>query len=498
MPARHPSPAGDRARPPGAARNPAPGLPGAGRRPARRSALDGDRAADVHRPQGDQGLRHLQGDRGPVGARGEDLPGGRRAHDRRGCAGGGSEGSRGRRRDPRPGRRPRPRGRRGGEPGPGRDPLPCPPEAPGRDPRAVIVAGGAVYTPEGMREVDVHVRGGRIERLEPWTHPRSAPEVVDATGLWVLPGAIDAHVHGRDPGFPEKEDFGSLTAAAAAGGVTTVLDMPNTLPGVAAALAESAVPVAAHAEDPSVLLSSSARVETYADLLGTRPAIGEAVAVAAMGALAANLGLRIHIVHLSSQAGLEAALAGRAAGAHLTLETCPQYLWLTEADYARLGTVMKMYPLIKTVDDREALRAALLRGDIDNVGTDHAPHTYEEKLRHPLAEAHAGSPGVQTLLLSCLELARQNGEALAAVPWVAEHPARIFGLYPRKGTIQPGSDADLVLVDPSRRTLVKAESMLSRQRKGVLEGQEFGFAIRAVYLRGEPPASGRGEFLRPA
>src|SRR5437588_2647011 len=233
MPARHPSPAGDRARPPGAARNPAPGLPGAGRRPARRSALDGDRAADVHRPQGDQGLRHLQGDRGPVGARGEDLPGGRRAHDRRGCAGGGSEGSRGRRRDPRPGRRPRPRGRRGGEPGPGRDPLPCPPEAPGRDPRAVIVAGGAVYTPEGMRAVDVHVRGGRIERLEPWTHPRAAPEVVDATGLWVLPGAIDAHVHGRDPGFPEKEDFGSLTAAAAAGGVTTVLDMPNTLPGVA-------------------------------------------------------------------------------------------------------------------------------------------------------------------------------------------------------------------------------------------------------------------------
>jgi dihydroorotase len=434
-----------------------------------------------------------------------------------------------------------------------------------------------------MREVDVHVRDGRIERMEPWTHPPAAPEVVDATGLWVLPGAIDAHVHGRDPGFPEKEDFASLTAAAAAGGVTTVLDMPNTLPGVAdklaleakraaiapkaavdyglwgllrssstaeqvsdlaeagaiglkaylgysvqrstgqvlytpggldpdleppasygtiarlaVALAESGIPVAAHAEDPSVLLSSSTRVETYADLLGTRPAIGEAVSVAAMGALAANLGLRVHIVHLSSRAGLEAALAGRAAGAHLTLETCPQYLWLTEADYARLGTVMKMYPLIKTVDDREALRAALLRGDIDTVGTDHAPHTDEEKLRHPLAEAHAGSPGVQTLLLSCLELARQNGEALAAVPWVTEHPARIFGLYPRKGTIQAGSDADLVLVDPNRRTQVKAEAMLSRQRRGVLEGQEFGFTIRAVYLRGEAPAPGRGEFLRPA
>src|SRR5205807_930362 len=163
-----------------------------------------------------------------------------------------------------------------------------------------------------------------------------------------------------------------------------------TIARLAASLAETGLPVAAHAEDPSVLLSTSARVETYADLLSTRPAVGEAVAVAAMGALAANLGLRVHIVHLSSRAGLEAALAA----------------------------------------------------------------------------AHAGSPGVQTLLLSCLELARQAGDPLAAVPWVTEHPARIFGLYPRKGTVQPGSDADLVLVDPSRRTLVKAESMLSRQRKG--------------------------------
>jgi len=447
----------------------------------------------------------------------------------------------------------------------------------------VIIAGGKVYTPAGLSEVDVHVNEGRIQSLEPWAEPSARPELVDARGLWVLPGAIDAHVHGRDPGFPEKEDFGSLTAAAVAGGVTTVLDMPNTLPGVAGAeileakrreiapkamadhglwallrssstaeqvrelgeagaigfkaylgytvqrstgqvlytpggmdpdleppasygtvarlaqeLAETGVPVAAHAEDPSVLLSSTGRIETYADLLASRPAAGEAVAVAAMGALARSLGLRVHIVHLSSRMGLEAALAERAAGAPLTLETCPQYLWLTEADYARLGPVMKMYPLIKTVEDREALRAALLRGDIDSVGTDHAPHTDEEKLRHPLGEAHAGSPGVQTLLLSCLELARQAGDPLAAVPWVAEHPARIFGLYPRKGTIQPGSDADLVLVDPNQRTVVKAESMASRQRNGVLEGQEFAFAIRAVYLRGEPPAPGRGQFLRPA
>ncbi len=445
----------------------------------------------------------------------------------------------------------------------------------------MIIAGGEVCTPEGLRELDIHIREGRIDFLAPWAHP-VGDEVVDATGLWVLPGAIDGHVHGRDPGFPEKEDFGSLTAAAAAGGITTVLEMPNTLPAVAngellrakreavaanaqvdhglwgmirsssteddiselaeagaiafksylgyavrastgqvlyspgltdpdfeppasygtiarlaPALAAARLPIAAHAEDPSILLASLARVTDYAGLLATRPAVAEAVAVAAMAALAKTLELRVHIVHLSSQAGLAAALVGRAAGAQLTLETCPQYLWLTEADFGRLGAVMKMYPLIKTAVDREALRQALFAGDIEMVGTDHAPHTDAEKLHQPLADAHAGSPGVQTLLLSCLELARQAGDPLRAVPWVTEHPARIFGLYPRKGTLQAGSDADLVLIDPRGRTVVTPAGMVSRQRHGALDGLEFSFQIRAVFLRGAPPAPGRGEFLRP-
>jgi allantoinase len=446
----------------------------------------------------------------------------------------------------------------------------------------VIVAGGTVHTPEGRREADVYVSQGRIEKLEPWSHP-TGPEVVDAAGLWVLPGAIDAHVHGRDPGFPEKEDFGTLTAAAAAGGVTTVLDMPNTRPGVAdadvfnakreaiaskamvdyglwallrssssgdqvlglaeagaigfkaylgyavrrstgqvlytpgaadadleppasygtiarlaGALSRSRVPVAAHAEDPSILLASTSRVEDYADLLSSRPAVAEAVAIAALGALARSLDLRIHIVHLSSGAGLQSALAARQAGTRLSLETCPQYLWLTEADYTRLGPVMKMFPLVRTVADREALRDALFRGEIDSVGTDHAPHTDDEKLRHPLAEAHPGSPGVQTLLLSCLELARKTGDPFRAVSWVAEKPAMIFGLHPRKGVIQPGSDADLVLIDPEGKTVIRPEQMASRQRNGALDGLELSFAIRAVYVRGEPPRPGGGGFLRPA
>src|SRR6266851_2132474 len=96
---------------------------------------------------------------------------------------------------------------------------------------AILIAGGTVYTPDGPREADVHIGGGVITAVGEEPRPAGA-KVVDARGMYVLPGAIDVHVHSRDPGFPQKEDFGTLTAAAAAGGVTTVIDMPNTVPAV--------------------------------------------------------------------------------------------------------------------------------------------------------------------------------------------------------------------------------------------------------------------------
>src|SRR6202521_3330330 len=98
--------------------------------------------------------------------------------------------------------------------------------------RDLVIAGGPVYTPEGPREADIHVSDGVSTSVDRHGSRPSGPLVVDARGMYVLPGAIDVHVHSRDPGFPEKEDFGTLTAAAAAGGVTTVIDMPNTVPGV--------------------------------------------------------------------------------------------------------------------------------------------------------------------------------------------------------------------------------------------------------------------------
>jgi dihydroorotase len=225
-----------------------------------------------------------------------------------------------------------------------------------------------------------------------------------------------------------------------------------------------------------------------------------------MGQVSSGSGLRVRVVHVSSRLGLEAARQARSAGARLDLETCPHYLWCTEADYERLGGVLKFYPPVRTAEDQDALREGLRAGEIESVATDHAPHADAEKTGLALGEVGGGSPGVQTLLLGCLEQARRLGDPGLAVRWVAEGPARSLGIYPRKGAIQVGADADLVLVDPGRSTRFRAEDMLSRQKHGVLEGVEVPFAIRSVYSRGELVASdgrpvgsaGRGLLVRPA
>ena len=444
----------------------------------------------------------------------------------------------------------------------------------------LLIRGGTVHTAGGPRRADVLVNDGVITRVEPGLTTNGTR--VDAKGKYVLPGAIDVHVHSRDPGFPEKEDFGTLTAAAAAGGVTAVLDMPNTVPAVdsagvlesKAALARSkalvdfglwglirsstmpeqleamadagavgfkaylaysfslsrkqvlyspdvddpdleapadygtlarlaptiahlGLPLAIHAEDPTVLAAFRRPLHTYRDLLESRPPEAEAVAVSAAAAVARDSGAHLHVAHLSSALGLQAAEDAIRNGTSLTLETCPQFLLLTEHDFERVGAAMKMLPPVRTAADRHALREGLKRGVIGMVGTDHAPHTDEEKSRG-FEEAPAGSPGVQTLYLSCLQVAKDLGDVWLAPLWVSQAPAALAGLEQSKGAIAAGFDADLVIVDPRAKTRVGPEQMRSRQRHGALEGHEFDFAIDAVYLRGEPPAPGRGRMVRPA
>ena len=454
----------------------------------------------------------------------------------------------------------------------------------------LVIAGGTVGTTGGPRLVDVHVSDGVITALEDHSARQPAgARVVDAAGMYVLPGAIDVHVHGRDPGFPEKEDFGSLTAAAAAGGVTTVIDMPNTIPGVdsggvleskaalarskahvdfglwglirssstvdqleslaqsgaigfkaylgyafsvsrkqvqyspdsddpdleappdygtllrlAPVVAELGLPLVIHAEDPGILSAFRRPLESYADVLASRPPEAEAVAIAAAAAITDSFGARLHIAHLSSALGLGAAEAAIRDGSRLSLETCPQYLWLTDGDFAKRGTSMKMYPPVRTAADRQALVDGVDRGVIGIVATDHAPHTDIEKARS-LEDAAAGSPGVQTLYLSCLELAKRLGDVWKVQKWVCEAPAALIGLQESKGRIAPGFDADLAIVDPKRGTVFRPANMKSKQKHGALEGLESSFSIVEVYVRGRsvvrkgrPVGEAIGRMVKPS
>jgi allantoinase len=445
----------------------------------------------------------------------------------------------------------------------------------------LLFKGATVHTPEGPRRAHVRVSDGVITDVSDDAKARGA-KLVDAGGLYLLPGAVDVHVHSRDPGFPDKEDFGTLTAAAAAGGVTTVIDMPNTVPavdtagvleakaalarsrarvdfglwgllrssstpeqlrGLAAAgatgfkaylgyafsvsrkqvlhsfdasdadleappdygtltrlgpeLAALGLPLVIHGEDASVLNTFRRPIETYADILASRPGEAESVAIAASSAVARQFGFHLHVAHLSSALGLAAAEDARAAGTRVTIETCPHYLWLSDADFDRVGTAMKINPPVKTASDRAALRDGLQRGLITIVATDHAPHTDEEK-RRSLEEAPPGSPGVQALYLSCLQLAAEMGDVWMAPRWVSEAPAQLAGLGESKGRIAAGYDADLVLVDPGHGTVFQPRAMKSRQRHGALDGLKSSFSIRAVYLRGTPAGRASGREVRPS
>src|SRR5207245_1990012 len=396
--------------------------------------------------------------------------------------------------------------------------------------------GGTGSPPDGPRHADVHVSDGAIVRGEPGHAIGPDGRRSDANCMYVLPGAVDVHVDSRDPGFPEKEAFASLTAAAAAGGVTVVLDMPNTVPAVdsagvlesKAALAHSkaqvdfglwglirssttheqleslayagsvgfkaylaysfslsrkqvlyspddedpdleppadygtlarlapvvaalGLPLAIHAEDPTVLAAFRRPLLTYDDLLESRPPEAEAVAVSAAAAVARESGAHLHIAHLSSALGLQAAEDAVKVGTSLSVETCPQFLLLTAQDFDQVGSAMKMLPPIRGAADREALVGGLKRGVIRVVSTEHAQHTDEENSRR------------------CEDA--------------------------------PEFDADIVIVDPRGKTRVRPEHMRSRQRHGALEGKEFDFSIQSVFLRGErfaPGGKARGRMVRPA
>jgi dihydroorotase len=375
----------------------------------------------------------------------------------------------------------------------------------------LLVRGGTVATPNGIAPADVGVIAGRIAAIGSLSGAKAA-EVFEAKGLHVLPGVMDTQVHFREPGNAHKEDLASGSLAAILGGVTSVFEMPNTVPptttraaiedklarakgrmhcdhafyvgatpqnigalaeleqmpgvcGIKAFLGSSTGTlllnksedilamlkagrrrVAVHSEDEDRMIARKHLAERGKPQ--THPVWRDAEA-ARMSTervlrLARQAGRRLHVLHVTT--GDEIPLLA-AAKDFATAETTPQHLTLSAPEcYERLGTYAQMNPPIRDESHRLALWAAVRDGVIDVIGSDHAPHTREEKDKE-YPDTPSGMPGVQTLATILLDHVNKGNLTLERfIDLTASGPQRIFGIA-GKGRIALGYDGDFTIVD---------------------------------------------------
>ena len=186
--------------------------------------------------------------------------------------------------------------------------------------------------------------------------------------------------------------------------------------------------------------------------LASRPAVVAVEAVARAAILAEWTGARIHVLHISSAAELRPLAEAKARGVDITGETCPHYLLLSEQDYEKSGGVMRVNPPVREAPNQQPLWDALMDGTIDMIATDHAPHAPEEKTRNDIWTVDCGFPGVETQMpLMLTEINRGRATIRTTCAGARKTRPSIWGLYPRKGTLTVGSDADIAIVDINRR-----------------------------------------------
>ena len=258
--------------------------------------------------------------------------------------------------------------------------------------------------------------------------------------------------------------------------------------------------LAAHCEDtPTIHQNEIVFRAKYGDAVPIRfhPEIRSAEACWKSSSLAVELArrhdTRLHVLHLTTGRELELFRAGPPDGKRITAEVCIHHLWFDDRDYEERGTLIKCNPAVKTRADRDALRAGLREGRLDLVGTDHAPHTLEEKARGYFG-APAGLPLVQHALPMLLELVHDGHLPLeTAVEKFAHAPARMFGIVDR-GYLREGGYADLVLIDLDSAYQVRREDVLYKCGWSPIEGQRLRSRVVATFVNGRKVYE-EGQFL---
>lgn len=386
-----------------------------------------------------------------------------------------------------------------------------------------LIRHAQVVLPESTERINVLIENGKVAALDV-PDGASADEVIDASGLHLIPGVVDDQVHFREPGLTHKEDLLTATRACAKGGVTSFLEMPNTKPtttsvaalesklGLAAGrcvvnygfyigatpenvaelaratrtpgikifigsstgdllvdeqsaleriFAETTLPICAHCEDEATVRANAARIAGGSSVADHSRIRDNAAALIATKRAVDLAERHRHRFHVLHVSTAEEVQFLRGTSDLITAEACPHHLFFTVDDYDRLGSLIQMNPSIKSRADAAAVWQGLLDGTLEVIATDHAPHTSEEK-RQPYPKSPSGLPAVENSLALMLNQVSLGLCSLRqVVSWMCEAPARVWNLH-QKGAIREGWDADLVLVDLNRTAVVRNEEQLTK------------------------------------
>lgn len=407
-----------------------------------------------------------------------------------------------------------------------------------------VLLNSKAYINKEIMDCCIAIEDGRIFKIGKEAQMPKADEKINLSHLLVLPGLIDVHVHLRDEGKAYKEDFYTGTAAAAAGGITTVLDMPNNAPVTMSAealknrmqiaeskilvnvgfysefptnlseikailtqgavafklfmacqigglnvdddtalreafskVSELGVPVAVHAEDKTLLSKNEAQLKqaNRHDIAAFLKAHSEHVELNAIKRLLhinAQTNANLHFCHLTTKEGLEAVIEAKKAGGNVTCEVTPHHLLLSDSDFERYGPTLITMPPVRSRRHIEALWQGIADGWIDILGSDHAPHSLDEKFASSVWDVKVGLPGLETTLPLMLTMVKKNRISLEhVIRLLSEKPAEIFHLKDR-GRLEQGKKADLTVVNLKQKFKIDSSKFHSKAKYSPFDGWE--------------------------